>query len=424
MFQVIKDVSTALGNIAIKLYGMMYDYDKDVEDKKGIKHKDKDDEDAKKGFWSKTKVFLWNTLDFFFGPSTLKIITFLSIAMLAFSPFGPIAIAISASISVLCLVLGVVIDGKNLKDLRVQQKEAKALESIMELQMEKLKILDKSPELKKFLDDVLQKGEKLDGKDQTLRIKNVLQHFPEALIPLIGNIMTGNMISISAGAFCVMVGGISAVNEQQSFSNQREEMHEIVQAYKSLLKGAGIDIDYPRGGGLEFLKGLIVNTENEITAIKNIQEKIEKGELTLEDPAKIKLQFGSELESVKDIPRAEPSKARAELSKVEGLEVNGSGYYIKKAFMGSFFYDQSREIFAPLAHYNADNHKKLEEFYKDRQLQETIALEKDKDVGVEVSDKGKQLASKLDTRRGSSHVQKLKRDSEKSSMSPSLNSSL
>ena len=74
--------------------------------------------------------------------------------------------------------------------------------------------------------------------------------------------------------------------------------------------------------------------------------------------------------------------------------------------------------------YNADNHKKLEEFYKDKQLQETIALEKDKDVGVEVSDKGKQLASKLDTRRGSSHVQKLKRDSEKSSMSPSLNSSL
>ena len=94
--------------------------------------------------------------------------------------------------------------------------------------------------------------------------------------------------------------------------------------------------------------------------------------------------------------------------------------------MGSFFYDQSREIFAPLAHYNADNHKKLEEFYKGRQLQETIALEKDKGVGVdvEVSDKGKQLASKLDTRRGSSHVQKLKRDSEKSSMSPSLNSSL
>jgi hypothetical protein len=401
MLQPVKDISTALVNIAVKVYGSIYDYDRDVEDKKGVKHKDKDEEDAKKGFWNKTKAFLWNTLDFFFGPSTLKIITFLSIAMLAFSPFGPIAIAISASISVLCLGLGVVVDGKNLKDLRVQQKEAKSVESIMELQMEKLEILDKSPELKKILDDVLQKGEKLNGKDQTVRIKNVLQHFPEALIPLIGNIMTGNMISISAGAFCVMVGGISAVNEQQSFSKQREEMHEIVQAYKILLKGAGIDIDYPRGGGLEFLKGLIVNTENEINAIKNIQEKIEKGELTLEDPAKIKLQFASELESVKDIPRTEPSKA-------DGLEVKGLNYYVKKAFTGSFFYDQSREIFAPLAHYNADNHKKLEEFYKDRQLQETIALEKDKDIGVEVSVKGKQFASKLATGREESNVQRLK----------------
>ena len=150
MLQPVKDISEAIVNIAVKVYGSIYDYDKDVQDKKGAKHKDKDDEDVKKGFWNKTKAFLWDTLDFFFGPSTLKIITLLSIAMLAFSPFGPIAIAISASISVLCLGLGVVIDGKNLKDLRVQQKEAKALESIMELQMEKLKILDKSPELKKI----------------------------------------------------------------------------------------------------------------------------------------------------------------------------------------------------------------------------------------------------------------------------------
>lgn len=398
MFQVVKDISEALVNIAVKVYGSIYDYDKDVEDKKGIKHKDKNDEDAKKGVWNKTKAFLWDTLDFFFGPSTLKIITLLSIAMLAFSPFGPIAIAISASISVLCLGLGVVIDGKNLKDLRVQQKEAKALESVMELQMEKLEILDKSPELKKILNDVLQKGEKLDGGDKTLKIKNILQHFPEALIPLIGNVMTGNMITIGAGAFCVMVGGISAINEQKSFSKQREEMHEIVQANKALLKSGGLDIDYPRGGGLDFLKGLIVNTENEITAIKNIQEKITKGELTLSDPEQVKLQFTKELESIKDIPRAEPSKA-------EGLEVHGLGYYTKKAFMGSFFYDQSREIFAPLAHYDADNHEKLEEFYNDRPLGEKIALEKDKGIDVEISrisDKNKQTAVQR-----KSHVQKL-----------------
>jgi hypothetical protein len=97
-----------------------------------------------------------------------------------------------------------------------------------------------------------------------------------------------------------------------------------------------------------------------------------------------------------------------EPSKADGLEVKGLNYYVKKASMGSFFYDQSREIFAPLAHYNADNHKKLEEFYKDRQLQETIALEKDKDIGVEVSVKGKQFASKLATGREESHVQRLK----------------
>ena len=405
MFQVVKDISEALVNIVVKVYGSIYDYDKDVEDKKGIKHRDKDDENSKKGAWNKTKAFLWNTLDFFFGPSTLKIITLLSIAMLAFSPFGPIAIAISASISVLCLGLGVVIDGKNLKDLRVQQKESKALESVMELQMEKLEILDKSPELKKILNDVLQKGEKLDGSDKTLKIKNILQHFPEALIPLIGNVMTGNMITIAAGAFCVMVGGVSAINEQKSFSKQREEMHEIVQANKALLKSGGLDIDYPRGGGLDFLKGLIVNTENEITAIKNIQEKIERGELTLEKPELIKQQFIKELESVKSTPRTEPSKA-------DGLEVQGLNYYIKKAFLGSFFYDQGREIFAPLAHYDADNHKKLEEFYNDRALGEKIALEKDKGIDVEisrVSDKSKQTAvkSKQTAVKRKSHVEKL-----------------
>lgn len=143
---------------------------------------------------------------------------------------------------------------------------------------------------------------------------------------------------------------------------------------------------------------MIVNTENEITAIKNIQEKIERGELILEKQELIKQQFIKELESVKSTTRTEPSKAY-------GLEVQGLNYYIKKAFLGSFFYDQSREIFAPLAHYDADNHKKLEEFYNDRALGEKIALEKDKGIDVEisrVSDKSKQTAVKR-----KSHVEKL-----------------
>jgi hypothetical protein len=369
MLQPIKDISIALSNIAMKVYGALYDYDKDVEDKKGIKHKDESEEEVKKGFWNRTKAFLWGALDLFFGPSTLKIITLFSIAMLAFSPFGPIAIAVSASISVLCLGIGVIMDGKNLKDLRVQQKEAKALESLMELHKEKLEVLDQSPELKKILSEVLQKGEILDGKDKTLKIKNVLQHFPEALIPLIGNVMSGNIISISTGIFCVIVGGISAINEQKSFSKQREEMYEVVQANKALLKIGGLEIDYPRGGGLDFLKGLIVNTENEIAAIKSIQEKIKNGEVTLDNPEQVKLQFSKELDSVKDIPRAESSKA-------DDLKVHGLNYYIKKAFMGSFSYDRSREIFAPLAHHHEDNNKKLEDFYLKRGAEEKLEREK------------------------------------------------
>ena len=399
MLQPIKDISIALGNIAIKVYGALYDYDKDVEDKKGVKHKDKSEEEAKKGFWNRTKAFLWGTLDLFFGPSTLKIITLFSIAMLAFSPFGPIAIAVSASISVLCLGIGVIIDGKNLKDLRVQQKEAKALEGIMELHKEKLEVIDQSPELKKILNEVLQKREILNGEDKTLRIKNVLQHFPEALIPLVGNAMSGNIISISAGIFCVIVGGISAINEQKSFSKQREEMYEVVQANKALLKMGGLEIDYPRGGGLDFLKGLIVNTENEIAAIKSIQQKIAQGEITLDNPEQVKLQFSQELEGAKNMSRGEPSKA-------DDLKVHGLNYYIKKAFMGSFSYDRSREIFAPLAHHHEDNNKKLEDFYLKRGAEEKLEREKVIDKVVVVGDginqaKSKQVGGVL------SHVERL-----------------
>jgi len=34
MLQSVKDIGTALVNIAVKVYGSMYDFDRDVEDKK------------------------------------------------------------------------------------------------------------------------------------------------------------------------------------------------------------------------------------------------------------------------------------------------------------------------------------------------------------------------------------------------------
>ena len=83
-------------NIVKGVVGAFYNFDKDVENKKGVKHQS-DEKDTNKGIWAKVKSGLSNTIDFFFGPSTLKIITLLSIAFLALSPFGTVAIAISSS---------------------------------------------------------------------------------------------------------------------------------------------------------------------------------------------------------------------------------------------------------------------------------------------------------------------------------------
>lgn len=364
---IIKDIAAALANIAVKVYGAFYDYDTDVKEKKGIKHKDTE-QDANKGFWAKTKAKIWDVIDFFFGPSTLKVISFLSIGFLALSPFGPLAIGIAAGISVLTLGLGLAIEGSNLKNLRTQQKEALALETITELHIEKLTTLDKNPELKNILDSVLKQDYELDEKDKTLRIKNILQHFPEALIPLVGNIMTGNLISIGAGGFCVVVGAVSAVNEQKSFSKQRKEMYDIIQDNKDMLRdNGGLNIDYPKGAGLDFLKDCIRDTEAEIQAIKNIQNKIKTGEINVNKPEQVKEQFKAELSNAKE----ELKTSKADNSK---FEVHGIKYYTKKAFFSSFSYDNSREIFAPLAHYEEAKHNEFRDFYQDREKGKTLEI--------------------------------------------------
>jgi hypothetical protein len=69
-------------------------------------------------------------------------------------------------------------------------------------------------------------------------------------------------------------------------------------------------------------------------------------------------------------------------------------YYIKKAFMGSFSYDRSREIFAPLAHHHEDNNKKLEDFYLKRGEEEKLEREKVIDKVVVVGDGINQAKSK------------------------------
>ena len=185
--------------------------------------------------------------------------------------------------------------------------------------------------------------------------------------------MTGNMISIGAGIFCVMVGSVTAINEQKSFSNQRNEMREMIQASKKMLReNGGLDIDYPQGSGLDFLKDSIRSTEAEIQAIKNIQDKIKSGEISIDDPDQVKLQFKAELESVKKELKNQTSKADDPKFEVQSL-----GYYAKKAFFGSFSYENSREIFAPLAFYNQDKQEHLKDFYVDRYRGTDISI-KDK----------------------------------------------
>jgi hypothetical protein len=224
----------------------------------------------------------------------------------------------------------------------------------------------------------------LDGKDKTLKIKNILQHLPEALIPLVGNIMNGNLISIGAGGFCVMVGAVSAVNEQKYFSKQRDEMYNIIQTNKDiLLKNGGLNIDYPQGAGLDFFKNCIRDTEAEIQAIKNIQTKIENGEIDINKPEQVKENFRMELESVKEHLKSQTSKA--DDSK---LEVHSLSYYTKKAFFANFSYDRSREIFAPLAHYKEEKHTEFRDFYQDRvkgKIVDTPSKQKDRDISTKRS---------------------------------------
>jgi len=74
--------------------------------------------------------------------------------------------------------------------------------------------------------------------------------------------------------------------------------------------------------------------------------------------------------------------------------------------MGSFSYDRSREIFAPLAHHHEDNNKKLEDFYLKRGAEEKLEREKVIDKVVVVGDginqaKSKQVVGVL------SHVERL-----------------
>ena len=105
-------------------------------------------------------------------------------------------IGVAAAISTVSLVHAVVSEGNRLKDLRTQQKEALALQELLELQTEKVKELEvfkNNPKLlNTFYDKFSQEHEGPKKSDVKLRIKNVFERIPESIIPLTGNILSAN----------------------------------------------------------------------------------------------------------------------------------------------------------------------------------------------------------------------------------------
>ena len=388
IFNTIKEIVRATFLISIGVKGTVTDYDKEVEEKEGIKFKEK--KEVKKGWWEKFKSGVGKIIDFIAAPSTLKLITLACIGFLALSPFGAVAIGICAGVSVGCLVSSTIIDGKSLRDLKVQQKEALALEKLMGLKKEKLQILAENPKLAEVLKNDLDKKSQMQGQDKTVRIKNVLQSLPECIVPLIGNVMTGNPISIGIGIFTLLTDITARVGEQQSFSKQRDKMMEIVKSNQELL-----GVEFPTGKGLEFLKDKIRESDAELKALERLaKNNVDK---TAEDIKKDFQQYKKE------------EMDRNKNQEFEELKVKGLAYYTGSAFVKSFSYDKSREVFAPLAEY--DEAKQVE-LKNDIRSAEAKIIENTKQIALNQKQEEKAIAkeqeksSTHDKNPPSSHVDK------------------
>ena len=331
IIEILKVLGRAGSAIAVAVIKTLTaDKDKDLKKKEGIKFKK---EEKKKGRWDKFKRGVKKVFDFIISPSTLRVLTLGCIGLLALSPFGAVAAGVSAAISVGCLVSSVIMDGKNLRDLKTQQKEALAVEKLMELEKEKLTILAKSPKLVEALKKDLDEKPQMEGQDKIVKIKNVLQYSPELLVPLIGNIMSGNLVAIGIGLFSLTTSVTADTIEQHSFSKQRNELMEIVKNNKELL-----GIKFPAGKGIEFLKERIRESDAELKALQQLEVKVDgKGQKEIQE----------EFQKYK----AE-EMAKNKNQEYKELNVRGVGYYTGTAFFKSFSSDKNMELFAPLANYN------------------------------------------------------------------------
>lgn len=366
-----------------------YNFDKDLDQKRGVKRSKSNlnlleegqeqevtEEKEKMGFFGKI-------IDFFFGQTTLRLITIGCAAMMMMSPLGPIVGGISLGLSVLCMAYGMYKDAKHLKDLKAVQKEDRILSDILGLEVEKQQILSKAlggldnetmrqalsdkkdqplnkmfdpkqialvSNLKEILDaDTAKNRETMgryQGKDRQLNVKNPLDYGPESLIPLAGNVLTLNPFLIGMGIFSTM-GSIAVVaKEGQAFADQSEELMNHLRQKKDVL-----GLTHATGKSLDFLNEELRNQYAQNKALKNVIEKIEKSEIT--DTTKEGLKTAFEQEKDKILANEK------EMSKVKESKVKGTLHYLWKHTKRGFSYDKSYELNSPLK--NLDASKKSKE---------------------------------------------------------------
>ncbi|MFQ3307622.1 MAG: hypothetical protein ACI8ZF_000882 [Candidatus Midichloriaceae bacterium] len=259
---------------------------------------------------------------------------------LAFSPLGPIAIAIAVTVSVSCMVYGVINEGKILKDLKVQQNEGKAVEELMEMRGEQLEILANNPKLAAVLMKDIKSPEKKIGFDKTVEIKNAMEGMPETLVPFLGNLMSGNPVFIAVGTFTFATNTFYNISEEVLFSKQRDQMMDITKENQNLL-----GIEFPIGKGGNFLKDQLLENKAKLHALEKMKDTNES------DPEKTREEF----DKIKEKYKAEHKDDYKEKYEVKGDVLA----HTKEAFQQSFSYEKSREMLAPMAYHNEDKNSTL-----------------------------------------------------------------
>ncbi len=361
MYWPIKSVMIALG-----IKSAVHDYSQDVANKEGLKSPrnfseenileepllENHQEEKKTSLWQGIKSFFNKTIDVIIGPSTSRLISIGCLAGLYFSPLSVAAITLQVGITVAGIGTSIFTEGLSLRNLRKHQKEELSLEKLIDLRIQKLSLIN-STEGQTKLSSLYQElsenqpiNSALDtGKgDVPIQIKNAFHRMPESLIPICSNAIA---LASNPTALAGILTGIATfsltttvsanLGEQKSFSLQRNILLKEIENNKNLL-----GLHYTNGKGLDFLKEQIKQETAELEALTKLSK-------TNNHDAQSSL--SDEFKKLKE------EELKKTLSHDTTLETKSRFHYVKKAFLGSFSYDKSRETFSPVVFYNSEVNK-------------------------------------------------------------------